>query len=111
MITINKEIIPDLYWNFNDLRKRGISVDFLNLLNDIQTKSEEEVQQLAAFYGIHLTISEIIQLRPLLQEVSIHWYFTGIPSSFLLKIERILGKAKTKEFLAMYEAATNRSSR
>lgn len=95
---------------FQRLRKRGIRVDFLNLLNDIQMKNAEEVQQLAASYGVELTIREINQLRPLLQDISIHWYFTGIPTSFIKKVEHILGVTKTQTFVDMYESVINRSS-
>lgn len=110
MITINNEIIQEYFLHFNDLRKRGISMDFLNLLNDIQRKSDRDVQQLASFYEVNLSIEEIRLLRPLLNDISIHWYFTGIPNTFIHKVEKVIGPSKTAEFLKRYEESINRSS-
>lgn len=85
-------------------------MDFLNLLNDIQQKNDQEVQQLADSYGVFLTTDEISLLRPLVNDISIHWYFTGIPTSFLHKVEQIVGSDKMQELLNMYYAALNRQS-
>lgn len=77
-------------------------MDFFQFLNEVKMSSDEKVQALAASYDVHFTIREIQLLRPLLDEISLHWVFTGIPSSFIYKVEQVIGSSKTNEFLQMY---------
>lgn len=83
-------------------------MDFMQLLNEVKTSSDYEVQSIAASYGVDFSITEIQALRPLLDDIAIHWIFTGIPESFIQKVEQAIGSQKTNEFLKMYMDATKR---
>lgn len=80
-------------------------MDFMMFLNEVKMSSNVEVQSLAASYDVHFTLEEIQLLRPLLDDISLHWLFTGIPSNFIAKVETVLGPSKTEELLAMYRNA------
>lgn len=68
--------------------------------------SDEEVKRISASYGINLSLTEIRALRPLLDEISFHWLFTGIPDSFMLKVQQAIGREKTETLFHMYLDAT-----
>lgn len=74
------------------------------LLADVKNRSDLEFQQIAYFYGVHLSIDEIQQMRPLLDEISIQWYFTGIPKSFIQRVEKTIGIEKTRQLLQIYQS-------
>ncbi len=77
-------------------------MDYAHFLNEVKTKSDHEVQQLAMKYGLPLTSKEIRGLRPLLDHISFHWLFTGVPDSFISKVESVLGKEKTDYLFRKY---------
>ena len=60
-------------------------MDYVQFLNEVKTRSDAEVKVIARSYGIDLSTSEIRALRPLLDEISFHWIFTGIPEMFINK--------------------------
>ncbi|WHT49950.1 hypothetical protein QNH10_15240 [Sporosarcina thermotolerans] len=68
----------------------------MRILNEIKTKSDQEAKMLADAYGINLSVNEIRALRPLLDEISFHWLFTGIPESFLDKVKNAVGDKKVR---------------
>jgi len=74
----------------------------MQILNEIKRKSDEEAKLLADAYGINLSIKEIRALRPLLDEISFHWIFTGIPESFIAKVKRAVGEKKGEELFRKY---------
>jgi len=74
----------------------------MQILNEIKRKSDEEAKLLADAYGINLSIKEIRALRPLLDEISFHWIFTGIPESFIAKVKRAVGEKKGEELFRQY---------
>jgi hypothetical protein len=74
----------------------------MQMLNEIKRKSDEEAKLLADAYGINLSIREIRALRPLLDEISFHWIFTGIPESFITKVKRAVGDKKGEELFQKY---------
>lgn len=80
-------------------------MDFMMFLNEVKMSSNVEVQSLAASYGVHFNLEEIQLLRPLLDDISFHWLFTGIPNDFIAKVEAVLGQEKTAELLEMYRNA------
>lgn len=84
-----------------------IRLSFGKLIAEAKRKSDEEFQQIAQFYGVRLSIHEIQQLRPMLDDISIQWYFTGIPQSFIQRMERTVGKEKTKQLLLLYQSFVN----
>jgi len=77
-------------------------VDYAQLLNEVKTRSDEEVRTLAWQYGVDLSLTEIRALRPLLDDVSFHWLFTGVPESFINKIRRAIGDKKTDILFQKY---------
>ena len=77
-------------------------MDYMQILNEIKRKSDEEAKLLADAYGINLSIKEIRALRPLLDEISFHWIFTGIPESFIAKVKRAVGEKKGEELFRKY---------
>lgn len=83
-------------------------MNFLQFLNEVKMSSNEEVQAIAASYEVYFSIQEIELLRPLLDDVSLHWLFTGIPSSFIARVEQIIGTHQTNELLQMYEQITKK---
>lgn len=74
----------------------------MQILNEIKRKSDEEAKLLADAYGINLSVREIRALRPLLDEISFHWIFTGIPESFIAKVKRAVGDKKGEELFRQY---------
>ncbi|WP_153733194.1 hypothetical protein [Sporosarcina obsidiansis] len=78
-------------------------MDLLQLIQEIKQLSDAEAKQYAASYDVHLSVQEIQKLRPLLDEVSLHWLFTGIPTSFIEKISHIIGYEKTMLYLEEYK--------
>ncbi|MCG7345119.1 hypothetical protein MHZ92_13315 [Sporosarcina sp. ACRSL] len=74
----------------------------MQILNEIKKKSDEEAKMLADAYGINLSIKEIRALRPLLDEISFHWLFTGIPESFIKKVKYAVGEKKGEELFRQY---------
>ena len=77
-------------------------MDYMHVLNEIKTKSDQEAKRLADSYGIELSIKEIRALRPLLDEISFHWLFTGIPESFINKVKHAVGDKKGEELFRKY---------
>lgn len=83
-------------------------MDFLQFLNEVKMSSDEEVQALAASYEAHFSIREIQLLRPLLDEISFHWLFTGIPQHFTERVAQVIGYDRTDTFLQMYHDAVHK---
>lgn len=77
-------------------------MDFVQFLNEVKISSDSEVKSIANSYGIDLSTPEIRALRPLLDEISFHWIFTGIPEIFISKVRIAIGDKKTEIFLRMY---------
>ncbi|MFJ7933643.1 hypothetical protein [Sporosarcina sp. NPDC096371] len=77
-------------------------VDYAQLLNEVKLRSDEDVKVLARQYGVELSITEIRALRPLLDDVSFHWLFTGVPESFINKIRKAIGNRKTEILFQKY---------
>lgn len=64
--------------------------------------SDRDAQALAASYGVRLSIEEIRALRPLLDDISLHWLFTGVPPEFVEKVKRAVGERKGEELFQYY---------
>lgn len=77
-------------------------MDYVQFLNDVKTRSDSEVQFIANQYGISFSTNEIRALRPLLDDISFHWLFTGVPESFIGKVESAIGKEKTQVLFQQY---------
>lgn len=77
-------------------------MDYMQLLNEIKMKSDHEAKVLADSYGINLSVQEIRALRPLLDEISFHWLFTGVPESFIAKVKSAVGEKKGEELFRQY---------
>ncbi|EGQ27668.1 hypothetical protein ABZ756_01070 [Mammaliicoccus sciuri] len=78
-------------------------MDLLQLIQEIKQLSDNEAQQYAASHGVQLSVKQIQQLRPLLDEVSLSWLFTGIPSVFLEKVSSVIGYEQTMLYLDQYK--------
>lgn len=74
-------------------------MEIIQLINEIRQKSDSEVEKMAKSYNIPLSKKEISRLRPLLNQFSLHWLITGVPSSVMQQVEAILGAEKTKKIL------------
>lgn len=81
-------------------------MDYVQFLNEVKMSSDSEAKSIAASYGIHLSTSEIQALRLLVDEISFHWIFTGIPEVFISKVRIAIGDQKTEQLLRMYFDAT-----
>jgi len=81
-------------------------MEYLQFINQVKMSSDAEVKKISASYGIDLSESEIKALRPLLDEISFHWLFTGIPETFMLKVQNIIGFEKTEILFHMYVNAS-----
>ncbi|MBB4825737.1 hypothetical protein HNO89_002973 [Sporosarcina luteola] len=77
-------------------------MEILQFINQLKASSDEEAQRLASSYGIALTLQEIKALRPLLDEISFHWLFSGVPESFIAKVKRAVGEKKGEELFRSY---------
>ncbi|AXH98993.1 hypothetical protein DV702_04155 [Sporosarcina sp. PTS2304] len=77
-------------------------MDVLQLIQQMKMLSDDEAKRYAAENGVQLSIAEIQQLRPLLDEVSLSWLFTGVPPSFIERIAQIIGYEKTQYYLQQH---------
>ncbi|WP_438310961.1 hypothetical protein [Sporosarcina sp. FA9] len=77
-------------------------MDYAQFLNEVKTRSDRDVQEIASTYGIDFEISEIQALRPLVNEISFHWILTGIPETFIEKVQSAIGFEKTEQLFRMY---------
>lgn len=69
------------------------------ILEQFLTKSDREIQDFAYSYGVKLSIEEIQRLRPIAENASVTWLFTGIPPYVLQDIENIIGRKKLKKLM------------
>jgi hypothetical protein len=69
------------------------------LIGDLKRMSDGELRELAGQYGVVLTKSEIRKLRPLLDEVSVSFLWTGVPEPLIQKVESVIGKERTRQIL------------
>lgn len=83
-------------------------MDYVQLLNEVKNSSDSEVKSIAASHGIQLSTAEIRALRLLVDEISFHWLFTGIPDLFISKVRIAIGDQKTEQLLRMYFDATEK---
>jgi len=83
-------------------------VDYAQLLNEVKMRSDDEVIIIARQYGIDFSKSEIRALRPLLDEISFHWLFTGVPETFINKVRGAIGDTKTEILFKKYLDSTKR---
>ncbi|WP_188006668.1 Endonuclease IV [Sporosarcina sp. ANT_H38] len=81
-------------------------MDYVQLLNEVKMRSDSEIEIIASQYGIDLSKKEIRALRPLLDEISFHWLFTGIPETFIKKIRIAIGDNKTEILFKKYLDST-----
>jgi len=77
-------------------------MDYAQFLNEVKIRSDHDVQEIAKAYGIDFKISEIQALRPLVNEISFHWILTGIPETFIVKVQSAIGYEKTEQLFRMY---------
>ncbi|CAM3121080.1 hypothetical protein FITA111629_04780 [Filibacter tadaridae] len=77
-------------------------MDYAQLLNEVKLRSDEEVRIIARQYDIDLSLAEIRALRPLLDEISFHWLFTGVPETFISKVRAAIGDSKTELLFNKY---------
>ncbi|MCZ2259339.1 hypothetical protein [Sporosarcina sp. G11-34] len=77
-------------------------MDYVQLLNEVKMSDDYEAQQIARSYGVNLSITEIRALRPLLNEISFTWVFTGIPENFIRKVSQAIGAEKAEMLFSMY---------
>lgn len=78
-------------------------MDLLQLIQEIKQLSDHEAKNYAAAQGVQLTVKQIQQLRPLLDEVSLSWLFTGIPAAFLEKVSSIIGYETMMLYMEQYK--------
>jgi hypothetical protein len=81
-------------------------MDYVQFLNEVKTRSDAEVKVIASQFGIDLSKTEIRTLRPLLDEISFHWLFTGVPETFINKIRVVIGDKKTEMLFKKYLDST-----
>ncbi len=82
-------------------------MDYVQLINEVKMSSNSEVQSIATSYGIQLSTTEINELRLLVDEISLHWIFTGVPEAFISKVRMAIGDQKTEQLLQLYVDATS----
>jgi hypothetical protein len=81
-------------------------MDYAQQINDVKKKRDDEDKTIARQYGIDFSKSEIRALRPLLDEISFHWLFTGVPETFINKIRGAIGDKKTEILFKKYLDST-----
>ncbi|EMR05923.1 hypothetical protein C772_02194 [Bhargavaea cecembensis DSE10] len=72
------------------------------MITDLKRMSDRELRELAAQYGVELSSEEVRKLRPLLDEVSFSFLWTGVPDSFIRKVEAIIGTERTRRIMEQY---------
>lgn len=78
-------------------------MDLLQLIQQMKQLHDQEAVNYAYSYGVELSIVEVQQLRPLLDEISIAWLFTGIPQNFIEKVASVIGYEKTMLYLEQHK--------
>ncbi|MCW1927104.1 hypothetical protein [Bhargavaea beijingensis] len=72
------------------------------MIADLKRKSDRELRELALEYGIQLSSGEVRKLRPLLDEISFSFLWTGVPEPFIRKVESIIGPERTRWIMDQY---------
>lgn len=72
------------------------------MIADLKRMSDRELRELAAQYGVELSSGEVRKLRPLLDEVSFSFLWTGVPEPFIRKVESIIGPERTRRIMDQY---------
>ena len=72
------------------------------MIADLKRMSDRELRELALQYGVQLSSGEVRKLRPLLDEVSFSFLFTGVPEPFIRKVEAIIGPERTRRIMDQY---------
>ncbi len=68
----------------------------------MKKRSDEDMFKLSRSYGLDFSVEEIRQLRPLLDEISMHWILTGVPETFVSKVSNVIGEQRTHQILENY---------
>jgi len=71
-------------------------MDLIEFVQIVKNKSDHEIAKMTKELPVELTKNEIKELRPILDQASFHWVFTGIPSSVKKEIAVVIGKSKAK---------------
>lgn len=71
-------------------------MDLIEFVQIVKNKSDKEIANMTKELPVELTKNEIKELRPILDQASFHWVFTGIPSSVKKEIAKVIGKSKAK---------------
>ena len=72
------------------------------MIADLKRMSDHELRELAAQYGVELSHAEVRKLRPLLDEVSFSFLWTGVPEPFIRRVESIIGSERTRKIMDQY---------
>ncbi len=71
-------------------------MDLIEFVQIVKNKSDHEIAKMTKDLPVELTKNEIKDLRPILDQASFHWVFTGLPSSVKKEIAAVIGKSKAK---------------
>lgn len=77
-------------------------MELMEFIQDIKKKTDDEIATLTKAFPVSLTKNEVKELRPLLEQVSFHWVFTGVPSSVKKEIAKVIGKSRAKELFLFF---------
>lgn len=77
-------------------------MDLIDFVQDIKKKTDDEIATITKDFPVSLTKNEVKELRPLLDQVSFHWIFTGVPSSVKKEIAKVIGKSRAKALFLFF---------
>ena len=76
-----------------------MSSQFIKML---KVMSDKEIVAVAKEEGFEITEREVRKLRPYLNQFSFSWLFFGIPNDVAQELERILGRKRSRQLIAMF---------
>lgn len=76
-----------------------MSSQFIKML---KVMSDKEIVALAKEEGFEITEREVRKLRPYLNQFSFSWLFFGIPNDVAQELERVLGRKRSRQLIAMF---------
>lgn len=81
---------------------KGSDILSSQFLSSLKAMSNEEIVAMAKQEGFEITVREVRKLRPYLEQFSFSWLFFGIPNDIAQEIERVLGRKRSRQLIAMF---------
>jgi hypothetical protein len=77
-------------------------MDLIEFIQESKKKTDDEIAAITKAFPVSLTKNEVKELRPIFEQASFHWIFTGVPSSVKKEIAKVIGKSRAKSLFLFF---------